>query len=251
MTNRPISVVRTGPLVIGTGIAGLSTALALDGTTLMTSGEFASGSSDLAQGGIAAAIGNEDGPDIHTEDTIRVAGGIADRRVASIVANAAADLIDWLADLGTDFDRSTDDRIALGREAGHSVRRIVHAGGDGTGAEVMRALRSQAAVRADIDLVEHHHLIDLIREGDRIVGAVAEDDGGDLVAFLSPAVVLATGGLGRLYAKTTNPPEVVAAGLAAAARSGARLADLEFVQFHPTSLAGEIDPLPLLTEALR
>ncbi len=251
MSGTSVTVVRTGPLVIGTGIAGLSTALGLDGATLMTGDAFASGSSDLAQGGIAAAVGEADEPGMHADDTIRVAGGIADRRVASIITDSAADRIDWLADLGAHFDRSTDDGYALGREAGHSARRIVHAGGDGTGAEVMRALRSRAARRADIDVIERHHLIDLIRADGSVVGALAIDDQGALVAFLSPAVVLATGGLGRVYAKTTNPPEVAGAGLAVAARAGATLADLEFVQFHPTALSTDMDPLPLLTEALR
>ncbi len=236
---------RVGPIVVGSGISGLSTALGLQGALVITSGELHSGSSHLAQGGIAAAIGEGDSAAAHAVDTVAVSAGIADPGVVALVTTAAPDRIAWLAALGARFDP------ALGREAGHSARRIVHANGDATGAEVMRALEAAVRTRDDITVRGREQMVDLILDGDRVVGVLTLDRTGSFRAYLGTAVVLATGGIGRLYARTTNPPEVAAAGLAAAARAGATLADLEFVQFHPTALAGTEDPAPLLTEALR
>lgn len=241
----------TGPIVVGSGIAGLSTALGLEGAMVITGGSLRSGSSDLAQGGIAAAVGAGDAPLRHAADTISVSGGIGERDLARIVAGAAPDRISWLIGLGARFDRDDDGSLVLGREAGHATHRIVHAGGDATGAEVMRAMRAAVHARSDIDIAEGRHLVDLLLDDERVVGVLTIDPSGELTAFVAPAVVLATGGVGRVFARTTNPLDIAAAGLAAAARAGAVLADLEFVQFHPTTLGGTADPALLLTEALR
>jgi L-aspartate oxidase len=245
------AVHRVGPIVVGSGIAGLSAALGLNDATIITGGALESGSSHLAQGGIAAAVGNGDTTAKHAADTVSVSGGLADPSLAAIVAAAAPDRIAWLTGLGARFDRTPDGRLALGREAGHSAHRIVHAGGDATGAEVMRAMGAAVRCRTDIEVVEDHHMVDLLVDDGTVVGVLTIGPDGDPAAFIGPAVVLATGGIGRVYARTTNPPEVAAAGLAAAARAGALLTDLEFVQFHPTTLATGADPAPLLTEALR
>ncbi|HDH25694.1 MAG TPA: FAD-binding protein, partial [Actinobacteria bacterium] len=176
--------------------------------------------------------------------------GLNDRLVVDAVTSAAPDRIRWLEELGARFDHNGS-HLALGREAGHSARRIVHADGDATGAEVMRTLVAAVGTRAGIDVLAGHDLIDLVRSEGRVIGVLALDPVGDPILLLASAVVLATGGIGQLFLRTTNPREVTGDGLAAAARAGAELADLEFMQFHPTALAVPADPLPLLTEALR
>ena len=239
------------PLIVGSGIAGLSTALSLAGSVIVTAAGVGDGSSALAQGGMAAAIAENDAPSDHVADTLRVGGGIADSGVARAIAAAAPDLVDWLIEYGAAFDRGPEGDLMLGREAGHSARRIVHAGGDATGAEMIRALRIATVERSDITLIPRTRLIDLVRFDDSIGGILALTDDGTVEAHLSPAVVLASGGIGGVYARSTDPRDVQGAGLAAAARQGATLADLEFVQFHPTALAVRDHPAPLVTEALR
>ena len=239
------------PLVIGSGIAGLTTALSLQGSVVVTKGAFESGSSALAQGGIAAAIGAGDSTLAHAADTVAVGNGLVDETVAALAAAQGPARIRWLQDLGTRFDTDESTHLDLGREAGHSENRIVHANGDATGREVMRALRAAVRNRPDITVLTHTSLVDLARTGEHVIGAVVATDGGPRRVLLAPAVILATGGIGRVYAKTTNPVEVTGDGLAVAARAGALLRDVEFVQFHPTALDAGADPLPLLTEALR
>lgn len=252
MTSGTIRVVEgDGPIVVGSGIAGLTTALSLDGTTVLTASTVGEGSSWLAQGGLAAAIGTDDDPTRHASDTVNVGGEIADPRSADLLTSLAPDRIEWLTAIGAKFDTDDDGAVALGREAGHSRRRIVHAGGDATGAEIMRALRSATAARTDIELRSGTRLVDLLRSDDRIVGVLAMGPDGRLTAFLGSAVVLATGGIGGVYARSTNPVDVTGTGLAAAARQGARLADVEFVQFHPTAFAATDHPAPLISEAIR
>jgi len=248
---RITDVRRARAVVVGSGIAGLSAALGIGDCIVLTRGALGSGSSPHAQGGIAAALGADDTPASHARDTLAVSAGLADADVARAIAEAAAGRIDWLLGLGARFDRDADGRLALGREAGHTARRIAHAGGDATGAEVMRTLVDAVRSRPDIEVLDGHDLVDLVRYGRRVVGVLARTPDGELAAILAPSVVLATGGIGALYARTTNPVEVTGDGLAVAARAGAELADLEFVQFHPTALDVETDPAPLLTEALR
>jgi L-aspartate oxidase len=240
-------------VVVGGGVAGLATALRLAPrpVTLVTASPLGLGTATgWAQGGIAAAIAADDAPALHAADTAAAGAGLTDRQVAARVAAAGPGLIDWLVDLGIAFDRDADGALALGLEAAHSRRRIVRAGGDSTGRMVLEGLVRAVLAAPSIDVVAAQ-VRSLIQDPHGAVsGIVCERDG---AAFRIPAraVVLATGGLGALYASTTNPRGAVGAGLALAARAGAVMRDMEFVQFHPTAIAAGPDPMPLATEALR
>jgi L-aspartate oxidase len=238
-------------VVVGGGIAGLSAALALEGCVVVASEPVGGGSSRLAQGGIAAAIAAGDTPALHAADTLRVSAGLADPAIAALVAESAAARIDWLSGIGIAFDRDADGSLMLGREAGHERLRIVHSGGDRTGAAVMQGLRAAVLRRPDIHRLEGYELVDLVTDGDRAAGVILAAPDGRRLPVIAPHVVLATGGPGACFGYTTNPATSRGSGLAAAARCGVRLADLEFMQFHPTALALDSDPLPLISEALR
>lgn len=238
-------------VVVGSGIAGLTGALhaheAGHVVTLVTKGALGDGSTGFAQGGVAGVYGTGDSAERHARDTMDAGAGLSDpAAVSMLVAEGAARIAELIA-RGVAFDRSPDGQLLLGREAAHSHARIVHAGGDATGAAISRAL--SASVRAtDVTVVEEAFLVDL-----RIVGGVARGirimvDGthGELGA---DAVILATGGAGHLYAHTTNPVGTTGDGIAAALRAGAAVADLEFVQFHPTIL--DSSPAFLVSEAVR
>jgi L-aspartate oxidase len=246
-----IALRETPLVVVGSGVAGLSVALGHGDCIVLSKTERGDGSSRWAQGGIATAMGRDDDPDIHATDTLRVSAGLERPDIVSIVTAAGPDRIRWLIELGARFDRDEQGDLALGREAGHSRHRIIHANGDATGAEVMRTLVDALRTRPDIETLDGMLALDLIINAGRVVGVLAADKTGQLVGILAPSVVLATGGLGRLYLHTTNPHEVTADGLAMAARAGAAIRDAEFVQFHPTALDSTVDPRPLLTEALR
>jgi L-aspartate oxidase len=238
-------------IVVGSGIAGLTAALQLGHCTVVTKTELGAGSSRWAQGGLAAALGADDAPHLHAADTVAVSGGLGDPDIADLVATDAPARVRWLTAMGTEFDRDDTGALALGREAGHRVRRIVHAGGDATGAEIMRALTAAVLARPDIVVADATMAVDLVVGAGRVVGITTVDADGRPGVLLAPAVLLATGGIGRLYGHTTNPVEATGDGLAMAIRVGARIRNPEFVQFHPTALASDLDPLPLLTEALR
>jgi L-aspartate oxidase len=235
------------PLIVGAGVAGLSVALGLERSVVINAKE--TGSTWWAQGGIAAALGEGDSPQAHAADTVAVSGGLAVEEAVSALTSGGPEAISRLIDMGADFDRDEDGALVLGREGGHHARRVVHADGDATGAEVMRALNEAMAETPTIELMEGR-VVDLARDAERVIGVVTAD-GKKRTVFTAPAVVMATGGAGRMYAQTTNPPGVTGEGIMIAARAGARLADLEFVQFHPTALKAGKDPMPLLTEALR
>lgn len=237
------------PVVVGSGVAGLSAALGMEAACVVSAGVL--GSTWWAQGGIAAAVGRDDRPELHTADTMAVSGGLAVRDAVEMLTEGGPAAIQRLIDLGARFDVDVEGDLALGREAGHQRRRIIHAEGDRTGLEVMRAL-SEAVIKSDrIEVLEGWRALDLVRAERRVVGLVAADPDGERHLMLAPAVVFATGGIGRIYLRTTNPPGVTGDGLAMAARVGTRLADLEFVQFHPTALMAGRDPMPLITEAVR
>ena len=241
----------TRAVIVGSGIAGLTAALLLGDCAVVTKSALGDGASRWAQGGVAAAMRPPDTPSRHAADTERVAAGIADADVIRSVTEAAPELIAWLREIGAHFDIDSDGAMALSREAGHSERRVVHARGDATGAEIMRALRDAVRTRPDIDVLEHTSATDLVCRQGRVVGVTVIGSDGVPDVIGARAVILATGGIGRLYEHTTNPPEATGDGLAMAARAGAVLRDPEFVQFHPTALASSLDPRPLLTEALR
>lgn len=240
-------------IIIGAGIAGLSTALRLapQPVTVLTGAPLGEGSASAwAQGGIAAALSEEDTPSLHVEDTIAAGAGLVDEHRTQMLTQHAGEQIAWLEKLGVPFDRGADGHLSLGREAAHSKHRIVHAGGDGTGAAVMRALIETAKKTPSIHFHVGWRAVDIAVQDGAVVGIhIMRDD--EHAVLPAKAVVLATGGVGQLYCYTTNPVAACGEGLAMAARAGAELSDLEFVQFHPTALAIGRDPMPLLTEALR
>jgi len=258
MTPHIDSIVETdGALILGAGIAGLFTALKLapmPSIVLAGTRPGLSGSSAWAQGGIAAAVGEGDSWQSHAHDTMVAGAGLCDPAMVDLVAWEAPARIDDLVGYGAPFDRNADGSLAVGREAAHSVPRIVHVKGDGAGAAISATLAARASETNCITLLEGFHAIELAMEDGRVAGIFARSGlGGDarLILFKARAVILATGGLGALYAVTTNPLESRGEGLGMAARAGALIADPEFVQFHPTAIAIGRDPAPLATEALR
>ncbi len=241
-------------VVVGGGLAGMLAALELQplSVALVSYGPLGeSTSSAWAQGGIAAALGDDDSPALHSADTVAAGGGIVERRVAERLAADAPHAIERIARRGVHFDRDASDGYALGREAAHSRSRIVHAGGDATGAELVRALAVAVRESEAVTCFENARARDVMRDAAGNVAGVSVILGGEAIPLRAPAVVLCTGGIGGLYRHTTNPTTSRGAGIAMAARAGARLADLEFVQFHPTVLDVARDPLPLVSEAVR
>ena len=241
------------PVIIGGGLAGLMTALRLAPrpVILLAKTPLAQGAASAwAQGGVAAAVGEGDDPALHAADTLAAGDGLSDPAVAARIAAAAPAAIAELQRYGVAFDRDAQGRFALGLEAAHGRRRIVHVTGDGTGAAIMRALVAAVAATPSITVVEGLEARRLLVDDRGISGVLAA---GPWSACLLPTrrVVLATGGLGGLYAHTTNPLGAIGQGVALAARAGAALGDMEFVQFHPTALAVGLDPMPLVSEAVR
>jgi L-aspartate oxidase len=211
-------------------------------------------SSAWAQGGIAAAVAEGDSAEAHAADTIAVGAGLVDERIALGLAREAPARIDDLLRYGVPFDRDLEGRLAVGREAAHSARRIVHVRGDMAGAAIIAALTEAVRKTSSIRLIEGFVAENLLTENGAVTGLQirkARDPLASPVVIASRAIVLATGGIGHLYAVTTNPAEASGLGLAIAARAGAVIADPEFVQFHPTAIMAGRDPAPLATEALR
>lgn len=242
-------------VVVGTGVAGLSAALAMEGlrTVLVTKGALGEGgSTSLAQGGVAAALGADDAPSLHARDTRQASAGLADADRVDLLTRQGPHRVRHLLRLGARFDLGPDGDADLGREAMHSASRVLHAGGDRTGREILRALGRTVGTLPNLAVEEGARVLDLVTEAGRVRGVRAVDRTGSPVTIVADAVVLATGGPGRLYLRTTNPSDVTGDGVAMAARAGAAMADLEFVQFHPTALAAAgADPVPLVSEAVR
>ncbi len=241
------------PVIIGGGLAGLLVALHMAPEPVIVLSKAplgAEASSAWAQGGIAAAVGADDGPDLHLADTLAAGNGLVDVDVARRIVAAGPAAIEDLRRRGVRFDTGPDGSPLLGREAAHGRRRIVHAGGDATGREIMRALSAAVHAAPSITVVEGLETRRLLIKDGAVAGVVAAGRG---TATLLPTdrVVIATGGVGGLFLHTTNPGGSFGQGLALAARAGAALVDLEFVQFHPTALATEADPLALVSEAVR
>lgn len=241
------------PVIIGGGAAGLMTALQLapEPVVLLSKSPLgAEASSMWAQGGLAAAVGADDDPALHLADTLAAGAGLCDAVAAQRIVRAAPAAVERLARLGVTFDRATDGRWRLGLEAAHGRNRIVHATGDGTGREIMRALIAAVRRCPSVTLLEGIEARRLIVEDQAIHGLVAVR-GDEPLVLATRRVVIATGGIGGLFLDSTNPAGCFGQGLALAARAGAVLSDLEFVQFHPTAFDGPSRPLPLLTEAIR
>ncbi len=245
---------RRSVIVVGSGIAGLTTALRASTTheVLLVSGGALEESNTLyAQGGIAGALGPRDSVEAHVSDTLGAGAGLCDERAVRVLCAEAPARLRELVALGVPFDRLADGRLALGLEAAHSVPRILHAGGDATGAAIERTLVSIVRDRV-AHVMEGTTVTDLIVDGGVVTGVrTTGPDGAGAVT--ADSVVLATGGFAALYAHSSNPPAAVGTGIAVAARAGAAVADLEFVQFHPTVLAGGLTGSPsfLISEAVR
>ncbi|WBU30929.1 L-aspartate oxidase [Rhodopseudomonas palustris] len=244
-------------VIVGGGLAGLFCALKLAPrpVTVISAAPLGEGASTAwAQGGIAAAVGEGDSAESHAADTIAVGAGLVDEAVAHRLAGEAAARIHDLLSYGVPFDRDLEGRLAVAREAAHSARRIVHVRGDMAGQAIISALTEAVRNTPSIKVIEGWFADGLLMHDDAVAGLRLRKVGnaaGSPMHIAARAVVLATGGIGHLYAVTTNPIEARGVGLAIAARAGARIADPEFVQFHPTAIMVGRDPAPLATEALR
>ncbi|MER7672118.1 L-aspartate oxidase [Kitasatospora sp. NPDC096128] len=253
----------TDVVVVGSGVAGLTVALNVRKTGLramvVTKSMLDEGSTRWAQGGIAAALGEGDSPEQHLDDTLVAGAGICDEEAVRTLVTEGPDAVRRLIATGALFDRGEDGEILLTREGGHHRRRIVHAGGDATGAEISRALVAAVRNDPDIELIEHALVLDLLTDAEghaagltlHVMGEGQRDGVG---AVRARAVVLATGGMGQIFSATTNPAVSTGDGVALALRAGAAVTDLEFVQFHPTVLWLGPDAegqQPLVSEAVR
>ncbi|HEY7356170.1 MAG TPA: L-aspartate oxidase [Ktedonobacterales bacterium] len=260
-------------VILGGGIAGLSLALSFPPAlrvALLTKGVLGESNTRYAQGGLAAAVSSDDSPELHLRDTLVAGAGLCDEAAVRILVEQAPDAVRWLIELGTEFDRkgSADGAMPtaaaataadlfqdyiMGHEAAHSRRRVLHAHGDATGAEIERALVAAVRAHHSITIYEQTFAVDLLMDKGQCVGVRALDQSGQLLDLPARATVLANGGAGRLWLRTSNPPVATADGLALAWRAGAALADLEFTQFHPTVLVtpGESGSAFLISEAVR
>jgi L-aspartate oxidase len=241
-------------LIIGSGIAGLRAAveLAAAGTVLLlTKAEPREGNTGYAQGGIAAAVGPDDSPELHAADTIAAGDGLCDERAVQVLTGEGPRYVRELMEWGADFDCGPDGRPALAIEGAHSARRVLHAR-DATGREIARLLWRKVSGLPGVRALSHARAVDLLldREG-RCIGARFLADDGSVGTARAGVVLLATGGAGQVFSDTTNPPVATGDGVAMAYRAGARVIDLEFVQFHPTALCVAGHPRFLLSEALR
>jgi L-aspartate oxidase len=241
------------PVIIGAGLAGLMAALHLapQPCIVLTSAKLgAQAASAWAQGGLAAAIGEDDSTALHLADTLIAGDGLCYEAVARRIVEAGPALVAELLRLGARFDRTAGGKIGLGLEACHSRRRIVHAQGDSSGREILRAVIDAVRRTASITVLEGVSATRLVVRDGAIAGVQTQGAGGPALLRAS-RVVIATGGVGGLYRHTTNPAGAIGQGLMLALRAGASLADLEFVQFHPTALDVGLDPMPLVSEAVR
>ncbi|MGX1223565.1 L-aspartate oxidase [Streptomyces ambofaciens] len=249
-------------VVVGSGVAGLTAALRCEAaglrTVVVTKARLDDGSTRWAQGGVAAALGEGDTPEQHLDDTLVAGAGLCDAEAVRILVTEGPDAVRRLIATGAHFDESTEGGLALTREGGHHRRRIAHAGGDATGAEISRALVEAVRARG-IRTVENALVLDLLTDSDgRTAGVtlhvMGEGQHDGVGAVHAPAVVLATGGMGQVFSATTNPSVSTGDGVALALRAGAEVSDLEFVQFHPTVLFLGTDAegqQPLVSEAVR
>lgn len=240
-------------IVIGAGLAGLMTALHLAPEPVVVLAKAPAGTgaaSAWAQGGIAAALGPDDSAALHAADTLAAGDGLCDPQAVARITSGARDAIAELERRGVAFDRDASGALEFGLEAAHGRHRIVHAAGDGTGREIMRALIAAMRETPSITLLEGVEARRLLTRDGAVTGVLAAGPDGPLM-LSSRRVVIASGGLGGLFRQTTNPAGAIGQGLALAARAGAALADMEFVQFHPTALDVGLDPMPLISEAVR
>lgn len=240
-------------LVVGSGVAGLHTAwraAECDDVIVVTKRSLFDSASAYAQGGIAAALGAGDSPELHRKDTLAAGAALCDAAAVQVLVEEGPARVRELQTAGAAFDLDPSGQLLLGREAAHSTNRIVHAHGDQTGAEVVRTLVARVTESANVRVLEKTRVLDLIVRDGECVG-VRASVAGRPVEIIADATVLATGGCGQVYRYTTNPVVATGDGFALGARAGATLADMEFVQFHPTALDTPENPLALVSEAVR
>jgi L-aspartate oxidase len=240
-------------VIIGSGIAGLRAAAELAGAgrvLIVTKADPREGNTGYAQGGIAAAVGAGDTPALHAADTIAAGDGLCDERAVQVLVDHGPRYVRELIEWGAAFDRDAAGELALAIEGAHSARRVLHAR-DATGREIGRLLWSRVRELANVVTCDHARVVDLIVEDGRCTGVRFLRDAGGIETARGRAVLLATGGAGQIYSETTNPLVATGDGVAVAYRAGARVGDLEFVQFHPTALNLPGQPRFLLSEALR
>lgn len=247
------SLLRTRFLVVGSGVAGLHTAWRASDDAdvmLLTKRSLFDSATAYAQGGIAAALGAGDSPKLHSRDTLAAGAALCDEEAVRVLVEEGPARVRELQVAGAEFDLTPNGALRLGREAAHSRRRIVHSHGDRTGAEVARTLVERVKASERTHVLERARVLDLIVEDGRCAG-VRASVAGEAVEIRADATVLATGGCGQVYRYTTNPVVATGDGYAIAHRAGVRLADMEFVQFHPTALDTPENPLALVSEAVR
>ncbi|WP_350343761.1 L-aspartate oxidase [Proteinivorax tanatarense] len=240
-------------VIIGSGLAGLYTALQLDSTlkvVMLTKDILSESNTEYAQGGIAAAICREDSPGIHKDDTINAGHGLCEKDIVDMVVSKGPKCIKSLLDYGVKFDQS-EGEIALTREGAHSRRRVLHAKGDGTGKVIRETLEKCLIKRKNVKVLEKTFAIDIITEGKEVNGVTYLDENNKCKIIETPYVVVASGGASQLYSYTTNPEVSTGDGIAMAYRAGAKMRDMEFVQFHPTALYLKNTPRFLISEAVR
>jgi len=240
-------------VVIGSGIAGLRAAIALapvGRVLILTKAEPSESNTGYAQGGIAVALGDDDSPALHAGDTIRAGDGLCDEAAVRVLVEQGPPYVRELVDWGTRFDRDADGHLLRGREAAHTVRRVLHAG-DATGREIARVLWTKVSQFTSVETANHALVTELLVEHDQCVGVRFYDQLGFPRDARAKATLLATGGAGQVFRHTTNPRVATGDGVALGFHAGARVADLEFVQFHPTALNVPGAPRFLISEALR
>ena len=248
-----IERIRTRFLVVGSGVAGLHTAWRAsseDDVMVLTKRSLFDSATAYAQGGIAAALGAGDSPELHRKDTLAAGAALCDAEAVEVLVEEGPARVRELHTAGADFDLEPGGEFKLGREAAHSRRRIVHAHGDQTGAEVARTLIERVRESRRIDVLERTRVLDLI-VSDGVCRGIRAMRAGVPIEIIADATVLATGGCGQVYKYTTNPQVATGDGYAIAHRAGVKLADMEFVQFHPTALETSENPLALISEAVR
>ncbi|AYK09124.1 L-aspartate oxidase [Brevibacillus laterosporus] len=244
----------TDVIVVGCGIAGLYTALEASKkakVVLISKKGLQDSNTRWAQGGIAAVTAQNDSPALHRQDTMLAGAGICTYEAVDVLVHEGPKRLQELITYGTQFDKDNNGEYELTREGAHSQRRILHAQGDATGAEIVRALAKKVAETTNITLLEEHFAIDILTHQGECVGVLALKPRGELFAIQSHATILATGGAGQLYRYTTNPDIATADGIAMAYRAGAEVKDMEFIQFHPTALCYPDAPRFLISEAVR
>ncbi|MFH1938743.1 MAG: FAD-binding protein, partial [bacterium] len=249
-----VKKIYTDFLIVGSGIAGLYTSLKIydkGEVVLLTKSKLKESSTEYAQGGIAVALGDKDSPHLHMEDTLKAGANFCDPEAVEVLVTEGPKCVEELIELGTKFDK-VEGKYKTALEAAHQRPRILRAHGDATGAEIERSLSEKVINENKIKIKENILVIDIITEHNTCYGLLALDSNtNEIIAYLATATILASGGAGQLFSNTTNPKVATGDGIAMAYRGGAKVTDLEFIQFHPTALYHQGSPKFLISEAVR